>query len=155
LQKGVGLLQCHCVIIIFFIVEPWPRFDWDEFQKIKGCQVGPHQPKGADDKVEFWKSNTVANAEAGIKNAPPPAPKQVPRTVQDHNREEEEKAALKAKTEAEAVMVQFLTKDGNPKCTNKGCNKEYKEGENSESACSFHPGAPVNFHFVNMCVDFP
>ncbi|KAI7870598.1 HSP20-like chaperone [Spinellus fusiger] len=32
-----------------------------------------------------------------------------------------------------------------PKCTHKGCGKEFSEKENLENSCQFHPGAPV-FH---------
>ncbi|KAG1748980.1 chord-domain-containing protein [Suillus paluster] len=32
-----------------------------------------------------------------------------------------------------------------PRCTRKGCNKEYDPAANSASSCTYHPGAPV-FH---------
>jgi len=32
-----------------------------------------------------------------------------------------------------------------PRCTRKGCGKEYDQDQNTEGACSFHPGVPV-FH---------
>ncbi|WVR03801.1 hypothetical protein IAU60_000796 [Kwoniella sp. DSM 27419] len=32
-----------------------------------------------------------------------------------------------------------------PRCTNKGCQKEFEEGDNAEGSCSYHPGGPV-FH---------
>ncbi|TXT12889.1 hypothetical protein VHUM_01290 [Vanrija humicola] len=32
-----------------------------------------------------------------------------------------------------------------PRCTHKGCGKEYDEADNTEGSCSYHPGAPV-FH---------
>ena len=31
------------------------------------------------------------------------------------------------------------------KCKRPGCNKRYKESENSQSACAFHNGPPI-FH---------
>ena len=39
-------------------------YDWDGFQKIEGCTIGPH----SDQKEEtgFWKSSTVQNAATGI-----------------------------------------------------------------------------------------
>jgi len=30
-----------------------------------------------------------------------------------------------------------------PKCTNKGCQKEFEEGSNEEGSCAYHPGGPV------------
>lgn len=38
-----------------------------------------------------------------------------------------------------------MTKDGNNKCTNKGCNKEFKPEDNNETSCNYHKGQPV-FH---------
>ncbi|CAK9781265.1 chord-domain-containing protein [Cutaneotrichosporon oleaginosum] len=32
-----------------------------------------------------------------------------------------------------------------PRCTNKGCGKEYDESSNADDACAYHPGGPV-FH---------
>ncbi|KAI9275463.1 chord-domain-containing protein [Phascolomyces articulosus] len=32
-----------------------------------------------------------------------------------------------------------------PKCTHKGCSKDFEEQDNKDNACQFHPGAPV-FH---------
>ena len=30
-----------------------------------------------------------------------------------------------------------------PRCTNKGCLKEYDEADNAEGSCQYHPGGPV------------
>ena len=40
-------------------------YDWDEFQKLPPCKVGKHTdvPQG---KMEFFKSDTVANAQRAI-----------------------------------------------------------------------------------------
>lgn len=32
-----------------------------------------------------------------------------------------------------------------PVCVNKGCQKTYDEGENSDEACLYHPSPPI-FH---------
>ena len=39
-------------------------WDWDEFQKIPGCKTGKHCDVKED--IEFFKSNTVANAQKGV-----------------------------------------------------------------------------------------
>jgi hypothetical protein len=33
-------------------------------------------------------------------------------------------------------------------CTRNGCKNEYKEEDNVEGACTYHPGAPVGFVFL-------
>lgn len=32
-----------------------------------------------------------------------------------------------------------------PRCTRKGCLKEYDEAQNGEGSCQYHPGGPVRF----------
>ena len=32
-----------------------------------------------------------------------------------------------------------------PRCTRKGCLKEFDEESNEEGSCSYHPGGPVSF----------
>ena len=39
-------------------------YDWDEFQKIPPCKTGKHSSE--EQKLEFFKSNTVANAQKAI-----------------------------------------------------------------------------------------
>ena len=32
-----------------------------------------------------------------------------------------------------------------PKCTNKGCQKEFDESSNEDGSCTYHPGGPVRW----------
>jgi hypothetical protein len=40
-------------------------YDWDEFQKLAPCKVGKHSDVPPE-KIEFFKSDTVANAQKAI-----------------------------------------------------------------------------------------
>ena len=40
-------------------------YDWDDFQKLQPCKVGKHSDI-APDKIEFFKSDTVANAQRAL-----------------------------------------------------------------------------------------
>ncbi len=42
-------------------------------------------------------------------------------------------------------MEIYKTKNGNLKCKNKGCLKEFNEDENGDEVCNHHPGNAV-FH---------
>ena len=44
-------------------------YDWDEFMKISGCKIGRHLSSQVADKTEFFKSQTVSNAQKGIDSA--------------------------------------------------------------------------------------
>ena len=125
-------------------------YDWDEFQKIKGCQTGPHIPKTTqttsnNNQSDFEKSTTVARAENAIANfTEEVAPVKV-KQIDDFNKEQKE---LEAKKKTEEVPKKlFLLPNGNLRCTNKGCNKEFKENDNQDTSCKFHVGAPV-FHDI-------
>jgi disease resistance protein len=117
-------------------------YDWDEFQKIPGCQTGLHTDQ--KEETEFWKSQTVNNAKAGLDKAPnPDAP--VPKSIDSFNKEQEEKKKIEQQQQAPVEKKLFVTADGKHKCTNKGCNKEYQADSNTETSCNYHPGAPVSY----------
>lgn len=40
-----------------------------------------------------------------------------------------------------------------PRCTHKGCGKEYDEADNAEGSCSYHPGAPVSLLLNDAAAD--
>ena len=118
-------------------------YDWDDFQKIEGCCIGPHSDEVQD--VEFWKSNTVSHAQVGAEKAEIAKM----RTAADFNKEQEEKERL-AKAAAAAVPQEQkppkLNKDGKFICNNKGCKiRSFTDEENNPSACNFHSGQPI-FH---------
>ena len=125
-------------------------YDWDEFQKIEACQVGPHVPKPtatgqpAPNQAEFFQSQTVQRAEGGLRNFGD-EPAKPAKTIDEFNREQE--AALAQKKLSEAPKQLFVTPSGKLRCANKGCNKEYLEEENGDQVCQYHEGAPV-FHDV-------
>ena len=121
-------------------------YDWDEFQKIEGCKIGPHCPKVTTnkptDQSEFYQSQTVANAKSGIDNNPEPVlnSKPEPLKIDDINKEQEK---IASKTIKEKKIV--ITASGKMRCKHGGCNKEYTEEENSDNICSYHSGEAV-FH---------
>ena len=120
-------------------------YDWDEFQKIKGCQVGPHVPKDLNqvkpnDQSEFFQSKTVTDAQQSLVNVESEV-KPVVKSIDEFNSTQKE--IQESKTEIPKSII--ITASGKYKCSNKGCNKEYTEEENIESSCSFHSGQPI-FH---------
>ena len=61
-------------------------YDWEEFEKLEGCCVGMHSDDA--EVAEFWKSNTVSNAQTGLDKE-----KARLKTAEDFNREEEARLA--------------------------------------------------------------
>ncbi|KFH11286.1 CHORD protein, partial [Toxoplasma gondii MAS] len=96
----------------------------------------------------FGKHTDVKPTSPPPTAAATPAPTQ-PAVVKDieefNKRQKEEEEAKKRQKEAEAAKPQtpLVTPEGNYKCSNKGCNKEYSPNDNSPTACKFHPGQPV------------
>jgi len=127
-------------------------YDWDDFQKIQGCKVGPHIPKSSSQPTqslnqgEFYQSQTVQRAQDGIINHTEDQSNAKPvKTIDEFNREQE---ALKAQQQQnEPEKIPLITPNGKFRCSNKGCNKEFTEEENGNEACKYHQGAPV-FHDV-------
>lgn len=122
-------------------------YDWDEFQKIEGCQRGRHTV--VKEETVFWKSNTVNNAQTGLQKAEAGEVKQQPKTIDDFNKQLAEKRQQEqlANQHAADEKKPFVTPGGKHKCANKGCLKEFDPAENTEQACKFHAGAPV-FHDI-------
>ncbi len=81
-------------------------YDWDEFTKLEGCEVGSHSNIKQD--AEFFKSQTVTNAEKGIINNPEPVKI---KSIDDHEKEqrakEEEKKKLEQDKPKEIIVIQF------------------------------------------------
>jgi len=122
-------------------------YDWDEFEKLDTCATGRHidvdpfsTHTGQD---QFFKSNTVANAQAGIEKEEARKVK----TIEDYNKEQEEKQRKKLEEEAAREKKVFVSASGKYKCTNKGCLKDYDPNEEAGDCCKYHPGEPV-FHDV-------
>ena len=120
-------------------------YDWDEFEKLKGCATGSHASKkeSANPTDEFYKSNTVNRAQVGLEKFDS-TPQNI-KSIDDYNRQEEEKAKLKAEKEEIEGKKYFYTKNGKLRCINKGCAKEFVMEDNGEEVCSYHTGDPI-FH---------
>lgn len=120
-------------------------YDWDEFQKLKGCRVGQHTD--VKNSFEFFKSQNAQgnsqteNANDIVKNEPKPV------IIDINEYEKEQKRIADEKKKNEVVNTEPL-KNGEGKlyCSNAGCTlKVYKEEENNDIACKYHEGKPV-FH---------
>eukprot|EP00743_Colponemidia_sp_Colp-15_P003836 GILK01004140.1.p1 GENE.GILK01004140.1~~GILK01004140.1.p1 ORF type:complete len:194 (+),score=19.85 GILK01004140.1:77-658(+) len=113
-------------------------YDWDDFTKLQGCKTGRHS-----DVAECTGIAPSPNAPDLRSDAPAPAPRM--KTADDFNREEEERLRALAAAKAAATQekkIQVLA-NGNYRCSNKGCLKEYAPDSTEE--CRYHPGAPI-FH---------
>ncbi len=81
-------------------------YDWDEFTKLAGCKNGKHCP--IKQEAQFFKSNTVSNAQAGIErvvvnnNVPITAPT---KSIEDYEKEQKAKEEAKIKAEEEKPKI--------------------------------------------------
>jgi disease resistance protein len=115
-------------------------YDWDEFSLIPGCKQGPHSD--IKKNTNFFKSNTVANAEKSLKDNGV-----VIKTIEDLDRELEEKRKKEHEENKNIPPVIVTNKDGLYLCGNFGCNKAYKPEDNGDQSCLYHPSGP-GFHDV-------
>ena len=122
-------------------------YDWEEFEKLKTCAVGKHTDidpfSSQNGQDQFFKSNTVAYAKQAVDKIEAEKVK----TIEEYNREVEEKRKKKEAEEATKEKKPFVSASGKHKCINKGCLKDYDPSENSDNACNYHPGEPF-FHDV-------
>ena len=117
-------------------------YDWDEFQKLKGCKVGRHTDVKKD--VEFFKSQ---NAQGGVQK-PEETTTQSTVVVKDINEYEKEQQRIKEEKEKNQIKntIPLKNSEGKLFCSNPGCHtKVYLEEENKDDACKHHKGNPV-FH---------
>jgi len=139
-------------------------YDWDEFVQIKGCKVGTHTDEKSKD-TEFSKSNTVSNAENGLKKFGNTGNSGNTnnciseitnvKDVKIYEEEQRKKEEERKKKEAEKPKEILQTKDGMYFCGNIGClSKTYNPDSNKEGDCQHHLGQPV-FHdrkkYWNCC----
>ncbi|KAL4444382.1 hypothetical protein ABPG74_016675 [Tetrahymena malaccensis] len=121
-------------------------YDWDEFSKIEPCAEGMHSDldpmQAAQGQDGFFKSETVNNAQKAIDKS---ENKPVIKKISDYNQQDDKKEAQQQQVQNGTEKKVFVTPSGNLKCTNKGCQKEYKEEDNKDDSCKYHAGAPV-FH---------
>ncbi|CAG9330977.1 unnamed protein product [Blepharisma stoltei] len=115
-------------------------YDWDEFQQIRGCQVGAHSDQKKD--TNFYKSNTVSNAERAIQREET----NKVRSIEDFEKEMEEKRRKEAENKKTQEKMPVM-KDGLYVCANFGCNKNFSLEENIEGSCHYHSSGP-GFHDV-------
>jgi len=83
-------------------------YDWDEFQKLVGCQSGKHSD--VKQEAQFFKSNTVSNAQAGLDKQNNPQQISMPtkvatKSIEDHEKEQKIKDEEKKKAEMEKPKV--------------------------------------------------
>lgn len=83
-------------------------YDWDEFTKILGCQKGKHSD--IKQEAQFFKSNTISNAQAGIDNIKQGnninnIPVKATKSIEEHEKEQKLKDEQKKKEEAEKPKV--------------------------------------------------
>lgn len=114
-------------------------YDWDDFMKIVGCQIGPHCNEKK--KPLFAPSPTVQAAQKSINSSSV-------RSISDFNSNNPNSvssisSALKMRQDSSLVCTR--RPDGTAKCVNKGCGLDFVVSENSSSSCHYHAGDAV-FH---------
>ena len=116
-------------------------YDWDEFQKLKPCKVGKHTDIPPS-KIEFFKSDTVANAQRAIEKT---EQKKI-MNINEYNEIEKKKEEEKKKENEDKPKEIIKNKEGKYYCGNPGCqSKVYDPNDNPEGSCKHHLGQPV-FH---------
>eukprot|EP00993_Chasmostoma_nieuportense_P002892 NODE_3650_length_926_cov_9.138924_g3498_i0.p2 GENE.NODE_3650_length_926_cov_9.138924_g3498_i0~~NODE_3650_length_926_cov_9.138924_g3498_i0.p2 ORF type:complete len:295 (-),score=88.10 NODE_3650_length_926_cov_9.138924_g3498_i0:41-871(-) len=100
-------------------------WDWEEFQAIPGCEVGPHSTA----QKEVFKPSVAE------------VPMSAPLT-------QEQLSAPAPAPPAPRVDTPGPIVDGKAKCRNQGCQAEFVVADNTEQSCHYHSGAPV-FHDAN------
>eukprot|EP00668_Euglena_longa_P033941 GGOE01043620.1.p2 GENE.GGOE01043620.1~~GGOE01043620.1.p2 ORF type:complete len:300 (-),score=85.86 GGOE01043620.1:445-1221(-) len=134
-ENGEGACHHHTGAPVFHdLAKFWTccdkkkALDWEEFQSIPTCAVGPHCPEA---KVELFKSAQAATMTA------------VPLTAEEIACQE---AAALPTAPAPVEDTPGPIVDGMARCRNKGCNVDrFAVAENHADACHYHEGAPV-FH---------
>lgn len=125
-------------------------YDWDEFQKLKGCKVGKHVDSKKED-VLFSKSDSVTLGNLPDNNNQNNSqkietPKIVVKDINEYEKEQQRIAEEKKKLESQKEKFPMKNSEGKFYCSNAGCtSKTYKEEENNDTACKYHVGKPV-FH---------
>eukprot|EP00940_MAST-03C_sp_MAST-3C-sp2_P002333 g2333.t1 len=117
-------------------------YDWSEFEQIEGCTVGPHST--VDPKIKFAASPTVAVAKKAIERSGAEI-----KSIDQYNKENPDAvsaASSARKTVAAARSRGPITdSEGRFKCVRKGCGNFYCADDNTDTACTYHPGNAV-FH---------
>lgn len=119
-------------------------YDWDEFQKLKGCKIGSHTDVKSD--ITFFKNpdnQNVTNKETTIvKNENTPIVKNISEYEKEAQRKKEEELNLIKDKPLEYIK----NSDGKVFCLNPGCkDKVFSFDENNDDSCKYHIGKPV-FH---------
>ena len=117
-------------------------YDWDEFQKITPCKVGKHTDEPVS-KIEFFKSDTVSNAQKAIDKDEKGKPIL---DVNEYNKQQQKIEEEKRKAQADKPKEIVKNKDGLYFCGNPGCSsKTYDPEKNEEGSCKHHLEKPI-FH---------
>jgi len=102
--------------------------DWEEFQSIPTCAVGPHSVEA---KVDLFKSADVAAVSVPVPLSPQEVAQQAAPPV----------APVAVVEDRPGPVV-----DGVGRCRNKGCAVDrFTVADNHDTACQYHAGVPV-FH---------
>jgi len=120
-------------------------YDWDDFAKIPGCVRSRHSsvpPEGA----QLARSPSALAAEADAAAAAAAAAAQL-KSIDSFNAQNPDAvsaASSAAKTVSQRPRAR-RREDGALYCINKGCSAWFQAAEDTERACTFHPGQPI-FH---------
>lgn len=120
-------------------------YDWEEFQAIEGCTVGPHSTVATGQKI-FADSPTVAACNEAESRNPGQQSAPVLKSIDDYNKQNPD-ATSAASSAVKTMNTRKSSRrdDGTAKCQNKGCQKIFQVADNQANACTYHKGQPV-FH---------
>jgi hypothetical protein len=125
--------------------------DWEQFEAIPRCVIGPHAV--SDRAVTFQSPNSITNtalsADQVAAMSPPAAMMTDDGPRRTGPREFEGAAAV-------ASEPGPIAEDGTARCRNFGCQQRFVVADNSDTACRFHAAGPVfwdTYKYWKCCPD--
>lgn len=85
-------------------------YDWEEFTNLVGCKVGAHTTQ-PNNNTEFFKSQTISNAQKGIENISNNTINEKPKDIGEYERKQKEIEEEKKKLQAEKpkeIIVKYI-----------------------------------------------
>ena len=123
-------------------------YDFDEFQKIKGCAIGKHS--------NISQSVAISASPNAIDTTVFNQPTQTLKSIEEDNlANPNQVTAASAAMKTLSIRKSTRNADGiTARCQRKGCGKTFNISDNNDSACNYHSGQPV-FHdavkYWNCC----
>ena len=124
-------------------------YDFDSFQEIVGCAKGKHSQTNIGLSISA-SPNATATVNTTDNNSSNALPTTVLKSISDYNSNNPEASSAASSASkmigAAAIRKSSRKEDGfHAKCQRRGCQKDFKISENTNTSCCYHSGQPI-FH---------